>query len=467
MTQSLTVPEFVARWQNCALSERSAAQSHFIDLCDVLGEPRPTEVDQEGNTYTFEKGVTKTSGEHGFADVWMRGYFAWEYKGKHKDLEAAYLQLLQYREDLENPPLLVVCDLDRFEVHTNYTNTLKQVYKFDLADLIPNQPTATCNLPPLEVLRAVFTDPIRLKPGQTTAQVTEAAAAQFSRLAESLRSRDVPSERAAHFLMRLLFCLFSEDIGLLPDRLFTRLVESNWQRPAEFTKKLRQLFSAMAGEHGAFGEHDIAYFDGGLFSDDEAYDLTTNDLAVLALATALDWSSIEPAIFGTLFERSLDPDKRSQLGAHYTSADDIRLIVEPVLMEPLRRRWNEVRQKAADIVERAKGLQKAGQTKSRKALSELLKGFAAELSAVRVLDPACGSGNFLYVSLKRLLDLEKEVSVFAANNGLSGLLPHPVAARQWLHHRFAPDPSAVAEHQAYGCGAGIRRTGFANRTRLA
>jgi hypothetical protein len=123
----LTIPDFVARWQHSTLSERSAAQSHFIDLCGILGVPRPAEVDQEGNTYTFEKGVTKTSGEHGFADVWMRGYFAWEYKGKHKDLNAAYLQLLQYREDLENPPLLVVCDLDRFEVHTNFTNTLKQV----------------------------------------------------------------------------------------------------------------------------------------------------------------------------------------------------------------------------------------------------------------------------------------------------------------------------------------------------
>ena len=223
--------------------------------------------------------------------------------------------------------------------------------------------------------------------------------------------------------MRLLFCLFSEDIGLLPKGLFTRLVDSNRQRPAEFTKKLRQLFTAMSGEHGAFGEYDIAYFDGGLFSDDEAYDLTTDDLAVLSLATALNWSSIEPAIFGTLFERSLDPDKRSQLGAHYTSEDDIRLIVEPVLIEPLRGRWNDVRQKATDIIEKAKGQQKAGQTKSRKALSELLKGFAAELAAVRVLDPACGSGNFLYVSLKHLLDLEKEVSVFAANNGLSGLLP--------------------------------------------
>jgi type II restriction/modification system DNA methylase subunit YeeA len=419
----LSIPEFVARWQRSTLSERSAAQSHFIDLCEILGQPRPAEVDQEGNTYTFEKGVTKTSGGDGFADVWMRGFFAWEYKGKHKDLNAAYQQLLQYREDLENPPLLVVCDLDLFEVHTNYTNTQKQIYAFQLADLVQNQPTGTCKLPPLEVLRAVFTDPGRLKPGQTTEQVTEAAAAQFSKLAESLRSRGVPSERAAHFLMRLLFCLFSEDIGLLPDKLFSRLVESNLQRPAEFTKRLRQLFSAMAGEQGSFGEHDIPYFDGGLFSDDEAYDLTRDDLAVLALSAVLDWSSIEPAIFGTLFERSLDPDKRSQLGAHYTSAADIRLIVEPVLMEPLRRRWAEVEQKATDIIEKSKTQQKAGQTKLRKALSDLLMSFAAELSNVRVLDPACGSGNFLYVALKQILDLEKKVSVFAASNGLSGLLP--------------------------------------------
>jgi type II restriction/modification system DNA methylase subunit YeeA len=273
------------------------------------------------------------------------------------------------------------------------------------------------------VLRAVFNDPGKLKPGQTTAQVTEAAAAQFSRLAESLRSRGVPSERAAHFLMRLLFCLFSEDIGLLPGKLFSRLVQSNTQRPTDFTKRLQQLFSAMSGEHGSFGEHDIPYFDGGLFSDDEAYDLTRDDLAVLALSSVLDWSSIEPAIFGTLFERSLDPDKRSQLGAHYTSEADIRLIVEPVLMEPLSRRWADVEQKAKEIIEKSKTQQKAGQTKSRKALSDLLMGFATELSKVRVLDPACGSGNFLYVALKQILDLEKKVSVFAASNGLSGLLP--------------------------------------------
>jgi type II restriction/modification system DNA methylase subunit YeeA len=418
----ITIPEFVSRWQRATLTESAGSQSHFIDLCNALGQPTPAEVDQEGNTYTFEKGVRKVAGGEGFADVWMKDFFAWEYKGKHKDLKAAYQQLLQYREDLENPPLLVVCDFENFEVHTNF-NTRKEIYSFNLADLLANVPTENCKLPPLDVLRAVFTDPARLKPGQTTEDVTKGAAEQFSALAESLRDRGVPSERAAHFLMRLLFCLFSEDIGLLPGKLFSRLVENNLQQPAEFTKKIRQLFAAMSGEYGSFGEHNIAYFNGGLFSDDEAYDLTRDDLAVLALAAQLDWSSIEPAIFGTLFERSLDPDKRSQLGAHYTSKDDIELIVKPVLMEPLRRRWAEVRQNAEALVEKSKTQQKAAQTKSRTALSNLLHGFADELSKVRVLDPACGSGNFLYVALKSILDLEKEVSVFASSNGLSGLLP--------------------------------------------
>jgi type II restriction/modification system DNA methylase subunit YeeA len=388
----------------------------------MLGQPRPAAVDGDGSSYTFEKGVNKISGASGFADVWKRHYFAWEYKGKHKDLNAAYAQLLQYREDLENPELLIVCDFDRFEVHANFNNTRKHVYKFNLADLLVNERTATCSLPPLDVLRAIFTDPQILKPGQTTAQVTEDAAAEFSKLAVSLRKRGISPERAAHFLMRLLFCLFSEDIGLLPEGLFTRLIETNKQRPTEFVRRLRQLFAAMAGNGGTFGEHDIPYFDGGLFLDDEAYELTIADLKVLSRAAELNWGSIEPAVFGTLFERSLDPDKRSQLGAHYTSKDDILLIVEPVLMQPLRKRWEKVRQEATELVEKSKRQQKSSQTKLMKTLSKMLKDFSSELASVRILDPACGSGNFLYVALKLLLDLEKEVSMFSASNGLSAFM---------------------------------------------
>jgi len=429
MPSHLDLPTFIAKWQRSTLTERSAAQQHFLDLCAVLGEPTPATADPEGTHYTFERGARKTGGGSGWADVWKRGYFGWEYKGKRKDLKAAYDQLLQYREDLENPPLLVVCDLARFEVHTNFTGTVKHVYAFDLADLARNEPTPTCALPPLEVLRAVFTHPDRLRPTRTAASVTEDAAREFASLAENLRRRGEDPEATAHFLMRLLFCLFAEDIGLLPERLFTTLVARTRTRPADFTARLGLLFAAMA-TGGSFGADDIAYFNGGLFADAAVPPLTGDDLATLARAAALDWASIEPAIFGTLFERSLDPAKRSQLGAHYTSRDDILLIVEPVLMAPLRRRWAVVREEAHTLIARRDAASGGARTRQQQALERLLLTFTDEIAAVRVLDPACGSGNFLYVALKRLLDLWKEVSLFAAASGVAGLLPYTVGPQQ-------------------------------------
>ena len=429
----VTVPAFIAKWSASRRTERAAAQEHFIDLCRLLGEQTPNEADPTGEDYAFEKGATKTSGGQGWADVWKRGRFAWEYKGKHANLRAAYQQLLQYREDLDNPPLLVVCDLDRFAVHTNFTGTAKRVYAFSLADLAAPVATEGSALPPLDVLRAVFTAPERLRPERTAEYVTEQAAAEFATLAESLRQRGVDPERAAHFLMRLLFCLFAEDIDLLPRRLFTRLVARTRRRPAVFRELLRELFAKMRAG-GFFGEHEIAYFNGGLFADSRTLELTTADLAVLERAARLDWASVEPAIFGTLFERSLDPDKRSQLGAHYTSREDILLIVEPVLIAPLRRRWAAVREQAEELIARRdaasggaqtnRGLRTRRERELERELARLLQDFAGEIAAIRVLDPACGSGNFLYVALKRLLDLEKEVSLFAAQHArLSGLLP--------------------------------------------
>jgi len=233
----------------------------------------------------------------------------------------------------------------------------------------------------------------------------------------------------AHFLMRLLFCLFAEDIGLLPERLFTTLVERTRTRPADFTTRLSLLFAAMS-MGGSFGTEDIAYFNGGLFADAAVPALTGADLATLARAAALDWASIEPAIFGTLFERSLDPAKRAQLGAHYTSRDDILLIVEPVLMAPLRRRWAVVREEAQAVIARRDAASGGTRTRYQQSLERLLLAFTDEIAAVRILDPACGSGNFLYVSLKRLLDLWKEVSLFAAASGVAGLLPYTVGPQQ-------------------------------------
>jgi len=424
------VLEFVRRWKDAPPSERGFVQSHFLDLCHVLGQPTPQEADPTGAFYTFEKGVEKTSGGHGFADVWRRGYFGWEYKGGHADLVAAYRQLQNYAEALENPPLLVVCDFHRFEVHTRFTNMVARVYAFTLGDLLKADPVAGTALPALEVLRAVFTAPERLRPGETRAGVTKDAAEKFASLAIGLQRAGGDPVRVAHFLMRVLFCLFAEDIGLLPDRLFSKLVEATRHRPTGFEQQLRQLFAAMAtGDY--FGTEAIAHFDGGLFADDEAFVFSVDDMGVLAGACRLDWSSVEPAIFGTLFERSLDPTKRSQLGAHYTSRDDIMLVVEPVLMAPLRREWAAVQGRAQALIERSNAAKQTAPTRAsrqrdqdaRTALRQLLLGFVGKLADLRILDPACGSGNFLYVALKQLMDLEKEAIAFAGASGLSSLVP--------------------------------------------
>ena len=426
----LSLAAFVERWKAVTLTERAAAHSHFIDLCEVLGQPHPAAADQTGESFTFEKHVSKLHGGKGFADVWKRSFFAWEYKGKHKNLVEAYHQLADYRDDLENPPLLVVCDMDIFEVHTNFTATQTRIYKFTLDDLLTSAPAPNCALPPLEVLRATFTNPEQLRPEAAAARVTEQAAAEFSKLALSLRSRGVDPEQAAHFLMRLLFCLFADSIGLLPDRLFRQLIELNRTAPAKFTNRLRQLFAAMATSGNNFGIHDIHWFNGGLFADDSVFDLTSPDLVTLRAAAQLDWSTVEPAIFGTLFERSLDPAKRSQLGAHYTSKEDILLIVEPVVMAPLVHRWQQVKTKALEFAAKAQTAKGGAYSKLRAQLQETLFGWVEELSKVRILDPACGSGNFLYVSLQRILDLWKEAHVFAAAHGLPTFLPFQVNPAQ-------------------------------------
>ena len=426
----LSLPEFVERWKASTLSERAAAQSHFIDLCEVLGHAHPAATDQTGESFTFEKSVSTVDEGKGFADVWKRGFFGWEYKGKHKDLNAAYKQLLRYREDLENPPVLVTCDQDRFEIHTNFTNTRPQVYRFSLSDLLAGTPTPNCALPPLEVLRAVFFEPELLRPERARARVTEAVAKEFAKLSISLQSRKVDPQRAAHFLMRLLFCLFADSIGLLPDHLFRQMIELDKTRPANFSRKLRQLFHAMSNEGSSFGPHDIYYFNGGLFADDEVFELDWRDMAVLQIAASLDWSQVEPAIFGTLFERSLDPNKRSQLGQHYTSAEDILLIVEPVVMEPLQRRWEAVKADATAKAEAAAKATGKQHTNLRAQLSECILDWMEELANIKVLDPACGSGNFLYLALRRMLDLWHEARVFAAEHGLPTFIEKQVHPKQ-------------------------------------
>ncbi len=347
-------------------------------------------------------------------------------------MDKAYQQLLQYREALQNPPLLIVSDINQIIVHTNYTNTVKRIVTITLDDLLKPEGMAA--------LKAIFSNPDFFRSELTTEQVTRTAAAKFAELAEHLRKQGDDPERIAHFLIRLLFCLFAEDIDLLPNHIFTQIVQQARSHPERFGARLRPLFAAMA-TGGGFGVDEIRHFNGGLFDDDSVLELGYTGLTILQGIAALDWASIEPSILGTLFERSLDPSKRSQLGAHYTSRDDILLLVEPVLMSPLRREWAEVQaslesevakrdadiaawQARTDRTATAKSSQiQSIRTASTGRVNGLVQPFLERIRTIRVLDPACGSGNFLYMSLRQLLDLEKEVINAGAASGISSQTP--------------------------------------------
>jgi type II restriction/modification system DNA methylase subunit YeeA len=407
----VTPSEFAAKWTGSTRTERAASQEHFIDLCRLLGVQTPNEADSAGDWYAFEKGAGKVAGGEGFADVWKRGHFGWEYKGKRKDLDAAYQQLLQYREALENPPLLVVCDLDRFEIHTNFTGTAKKVYRFTLADLA-NAPEE-----PLRILRAVMGNPDSLKPTTTRQEITEEAARQFAALAQALRGRGNDPHRVAHFLNKILFCLFAEDAGLLPRELVRRLAENTRNDPGAFASGLADLFAKMSTAGGLFGTERVQWFNGGLFDGADVLPMESSEIDVIRTVSALDWSEVEPSIFGTLFVRGLDPDRRSQLGAQYTDEESILRLVEPVLIAPLRREFDALKAKIAELLPHWEKTRPAdrGRLRADRNPEKALQAFLDRLTAVKVLDPACGSGNFLYVALRCLKDLEREVIEWGAH----------------------------------------------------
>ena len=424
----MNVYEFIFKWSKAALTERSASHQHFLDLCELIGHGKPAELDSEGDFFTFEKGAAKYGGGRGWADVWKRGFFGWEYKGHHKDLAAAYDQLLRYREALENPPLLVVCDMDRIVVHTNFTGRPTVVHDLSLRNL--EKPEN------LEVVRAVFHDPEKLKPGVTREAITQEAASRFSEIAQTMRDRGLDPHSVARFLDRIVFILFAQSVDLLQDRIVARLLTNSRWNPELFARFVSGLFKEMAAG-GFYGADKIRRFDGNLFTDDTVLTPTRDELEKIYKAGRLDWSAIDPSVLGTLFERGLDPDKRSQLGAHYTSREDIETLVEPVVMRPLRREWAEVCRLVENVLATGKkdpterdrqqapleGLPAAALRKARYEADRLLHRFWDRLCKVKVLDPACGSGNFLYVTLQKLKDLEKEVILYSMAKGFPGFPP--------------------------------------------
>ena len=404
---AMTPQEFIAKWRRSRGQESAGAQEWFIDLCRVVEHPTPAELDPRQEWYTFERAVRESSGRRGRADVYKRSYFAWEFKGLHRDLDEAYRQLQRYREALNNPPVLVVSDFRTIRVHTNFTNKVPVVHTILLDDLgEPEQ---------LGILRSVFHNPDALEPEISPDDVTKATADIFAKIAASMRERGVDSLDVARFLNRLVFCFFAQDVGLLPGQMITELCENFHDNPAEFDQGLQELFRRM-NDGGRFGVQTIRQFNGDLFTDPDTVLMTTGELEGLAEATERNWAHIEPSIFGTLFERVVDPDKQGLVGAQYTSEADIRSVIDPVIIKPLQAEWSEVERQVGGLT-LLEGQQDEAQAR------RLLQEFQSRLSSLKVLDPACGSGNFLYVALRQLHDLEKAVLTQAADLNLRGFLP--------------------------------------------
>jgi len=418
------IEQFITRWQNSSGSERANYQMFFSELCDALGVDRPN---VDGSVavvpYCFDKHITiyHPSGKKtpGYIDFYKADHFLIEAKqgsnqaGKGtakrgtnaylKAMEAAFVQAIAYTRNVSSkPPFLLTCDIgDHFELWMGFSGDYGGYGARQDILLTDLRKEATFDL-----FVDIFSDPQKRNPEKIAAKVTREVAADLAELSKRLEGLHEPQE-VAHFLMRCIFTMFAEDVGLLKEHLFTKALETRWlANPKTFKPEVEALWQAM-NDGTAFGFYGrLLRFNGGLFAESMAFDLTTDQLEVLLQAAKREWRDVEPAIFGTLLERALDTKERSKLGAHYTPRSYVERLVRPVVMEPLREQWDlvqgEVKQMLGDVDVEPTATQK------KKAIA-VLEGFLAELRRVRVLDPACGSGNFLYVTLDLIKQLESEV----------------------------------------------------------
>ncbi|KAF0159989.1 MAG: N6 adenine-specific DNA methyltransferase protein N12 cla [Syntrophaceae bacterium] len=397
--------EFINLWKDNKLTERGGAQAHFDDLCDLLGVDKPRDPDN----YCFERGAKKSGGSDGWADVWKRGYFGWENKKPGRDLDVALKQLTDYALKLENPPLLVVSDRERIIIHTAFTGYPDEPREIRIEELVDPEKR--------QILRWVFTDPQKLRPEKSTAAITAEAAGHFAALAKAMRERGLDGQGVAHFLVQCLFCMFAEDENLLPGDVFTEILKNAGSDADKAGKRIGKLFAAMQQQTGGeYGDYDIAWFNGGLFKIIDIPALTAADISILHIAANMDWLAIDPTIFGTLFERGLDPAARAPLGAHYTDTGTIAKLIQPLITDPLLAKWQAIK---AVI---AAGQGKGKRTKEYKEARAAYQGFLLYLHLFQVLDPACGSGNFLYLALKALRDVEKQIHIEAQELGIEAEL---------------------------------------------
>jgi hypothetical protein len=429
--------KFIERWQNSAAAERANYALFLSELCDYLEVPRPEPAvaDVSRNHYTFERPVTFRHptglSSTGFIDLYKRGCFVLEAKqgseapepslffetphrrgtairgtsGWDQAMLRARNQAEQYAKALPAaegwPPFLVVVDVGySIELFADFSGTGKAYVPF------PDSLTHRIPLEQLEAtlirdrLRAIWLDPLSLDPSRISARVTRDVAWHLANLARSLE-QDHPSEVVTPFLMRCIFTCFAEDIHLLPQDSFSNLLDNLREDLANFKPMLESLWRTM--DTGGFSpilrEHVIR-FNGGLFESVEALPLNRKQFDVLCLAAAAEWKDVEPAIFGTLLERALGERERHSLGAHYTPRAYVERLVIPTIVEPLRQDW-------ADVQAAALTLDRAGKTADAIAV---LMDFRRRLCSIEILDPACGSGNFLYVALEHLKRLEAEIN---------------------------------------------------------
>ena len=432
---AITPAEFIAIWKNTHLSEKAGAQSHFIDLCHLVGHPTPASVDAYGRDFTFERLVAmpekRGKKAHGWADVYKKDFFAWEYKKPGVDLDKAYEQLKLYKDELRNPPLLVVSDLKTFRIHTNFNNAPRETYSFGIESL--DQPVI------LEQLRNVFWKPEALRPEKTVERITKQTAGKLAEIAHLAIIRNkkhaeqngLPTEgiaqSVARYLDRIVFCLFAEDIGLLGEGVFTEIVTRYSHSPRNFAAQTAELFQKMS-DGGFFGITAIPHFNGSLFVNEPVIELSARELEAVKDAARLDWKDVDPSIFGTLFEHGLKTDERALLGAHYTGRSDIETLVEPVILSPLRHEWASI-EAALEQIESEIDARERKVEEGRYEQAMWLEKWFSRLEGVRVLDPACGSGNFLSVTLGALLDLEKVAINWAADAGVRSLDGEPFGTR--------------------------------------
>ena len=410
--------EFVTKWHNVNFGEKQASQEMFLDICALVEHPTPVSLGNP-DVFTFEKWVPG-----GFADAYLEGHFGWEFKGDDSELDSALNQLLRYQVHLKTPPLLVVSSFRNIRIQTNFPGMATERHEIPVSGLD--------QLEHLKKLQWAFHAPAEFRPDRTLEDVTKDTAGVFHAIVQDMERHNADPEKLARYLNQIVFCLYAEDAGLLPADLFSRIVRENNRDAETFDQAVRNLFGQMANG-GLFGADRVSHFNGDLFSFVDTVLLSGVALLKLNEAAQKDWRNIEPSIFGTLFERALDASKRSQLGAHYTGAADIELVVEPVVMDPLRREWDTALQEVNALADAGNEL----------AARARLAAFQDRLASVKVLDPACGSGNFLYTALRSLLDLEKQAIDFNDAKGWEEMVP-AVRPNQMLGLEINPYAAELA-----------------------